>query len=291
MSDLPTPADRSADSGGSRPPGGPASILLLGTFHFKDRGLDAYTPQFAFDVFAPARQREIGEVVEHLAGFRPTKVAVERHALQQGELDAEYATYRRGAFELPADEVYQLGFRLAGRCGHPRVHGVNAWDRHYEPWGDLDAYAEAHGEADLFAAYWDRTPPVVEWARAHGQEHVLTEWAARFRERAARGDRRKTELPLRDTLRRGNAAAAVLRSHGAYLVDAFKVGAGPEYPGVDHVTAWYNRNLRIFANLQRITAGPDERLLLIIGSGHLPILRHCVQASPEYELAEVHDYL
>jgi hypothetical protein len=57
------------------------------------------------------------------------------------------------------------------------------------------------------------------------------------------------------------------------------------------VTAWYNRNLRIFRNLQRITDGPDERLLLLIGGGHVPILRHCAQASPEYELVEVTEYL
>jgi len=30
--------------------------------------------------------------------------------------------------------------------------------------------------------------------------------------------------------------------------------------------------------------------LLIIGAGHLPILRHAVLASPEYHLAEVREY-
>jgi pheromone shutdown protein TraB len=66
---------------------------------------------------------------------------------------------------------------------------------------------------------------------------------------------------------------------------------GDEYPGVDAKTAWYNRNLRIFANLQRITDRTDERILVIIGAGHVPILRHTVQASPEYALVEVADVL
>ena len=57
------------------------------------------------------------------------------------------------------------------------------------------------------------------------------------------------------------------------------------------MTGWFNRNLRIFANLQRITERPDERILLVIGAGHLAILRHCVQASPEYDLVEVAEYL
>ena len=74
-------------------------------------------------------------------------------------------------------------------------------------------------------------------------------------------------------------------------MDRFKVGVGDEYIGADWATAWFNRNLRIFANLQRITERPDERILLVIGAGHVPILRHCVQASPEYELVEVQEYL
>jgi hypothetical protein len=45
------------------------------------------------------------------------------------------------------------------------------------------------------------------------------------------------------------------------------------------------------AVFQATTVLPDERILLIIGSGHVPILRHCVLASPEYALAEVHEYL
>ena len=49
------------------------------------------------------------------------------------------------------------------------------------------------------------------------------------------------------------------------------MGAEGAYPGPDHVTAWYNRNLRIFANLQRLAAAPDERILLVIGAGHVRI--------------------
>ena len=57
------------------------------------------------------------------------------------------------------------------------------------------------------------------------------------------------------------------------------------------MTHWYNRNLRIFANLQRITEPSDERILLVIGGGNVPVLRHCVQASPGHELVEVEVYL
>lgn len=268
-----------------------AKILLLGTFHFQGRGLDRFKPQFAFDVFSERRQREIAEVAELLVAFRPTRIGIERTALWQEEIDREYQAYLRDEFELPGDEVYQLGFRLARRLGHAGVYCVNAWGRHYEPWGDLDAYAHEHGEARMLETFQSLTPPVLTYAREHGQEHLLSEWAPRFRALLEHNDRLTTQLTLREVLLRANAEQAILQGHGAYLVDWFKVGARQEYSGVDWITAWYNRNLRIFANLQRITVSPDERILVIIGAGHLPILRHCVQASPEYKLVEAHEYL
>lgn len=245
-----------------------ASILLLGVFHFQDRGLDWHKPQHGFAVFAEQRQREILAVVEQLTRYQPTKVAIERTADQQATTDQEYAAYRRNDFTLPADEIYQLGFRLAKQMGHAQLYCVNAWDRHYEPQVDLEAYA-----------------------RQHGQELRLTEWSPRFEQAYQYTDQQVPRQTLQEIFLGGNAEANIIRSHGHYLVDWFKIGVGNEYPGADQVTGWYNRNLRIFANLQRITERPDERILLIIGCGHLPILRHCVQASPEYKLVEVHEYL
>lgn len=52
----------------------------------------------------------------------------------------------------------------------------------------------------------------------------------------------------------------------------------------------YDRNLRIFRNLQRLTSSPEERILLVIGAGHLPILQFVASTSPEYELMDVRDY-
>ena len=110
------------------------------------------------------------------------------------------------------------------------------------------------------------------------------------------GDEKKTQQTLTETFLQMNEEERLLQGHGHYLVGAFEVGSpeGAEnehYPGADSTTAWYNRNLRIFANLQRITEKKDERILLIIGAGHVPILRHAIQASPQYELIEVADVL
>ena len=42
-------------------------VLVLGTFHFQDAGLDGYKPTFPFDIRTPARQQELEQVLAILA--------------------------------------------------------------------------------------------------------------------------------------------------------------------------------------------------------------------------------
>ena len=54
---------------------------------------------------------------------------------------------------------------------------------------------------------------------------------------------------------------------------------------------WYNRNLKTFVNLTRITESEDERILLIIGAGHLGFLKQIVEDSEVYHLESPLQYL
>lgn len=81
----------------------PTQLLLLGTFHFRERS----------DLLGERRQREIDEVVERLESFRPTTVAIERRPERQEETERDVQAYLQGAYSLRQDEIDQLGFRLA----------------------------------------------------------------------------------------------------------------------------------------------------------------------------------
>lgn len=242
-------------------------ILLVGTFHFDDPGADDYKPKYPFDPTSEQRQHEIAEVVECLARYAPTKVAVEWPWERQAELNDRFARHRRGELALGPSEVEQLGFRLAVRTGLEQVLAVDARGRSFEPYVDPESWATEHGGL------------------------VETSWYARYEQGAEWEDALKTRTTLRDYLAYLNGPKRIEAAHGVYLVGTFKVGAGDEYPGVDAKTKWFNRNLRIFANLQRITEREDERIAVVIGSGHLPILRQCVASSPEYALVEATPYL
>lgn len=254
-----------------------ARMLLLGTFHFDDPGLDDYKPQFPWDPHTPTHQREIEDVVERLAQYAPTRIALEWPATRQARLDSLYRAYREDDAPLAADERQQLGFRLARRLGHDRVYAVDAPARSYFPDMTQEEY-----EARVARLLDGADPALV--AR---YEVLEGRYAALHRQ----DDSLKTLLPLRDLLLRANAPEELQASHGQYLIGEFQLGRDDDWFGPDMRTRWYNRNLRIFHNLQRITPSPQERVLLIIGAGHVPILRHAALASPEYELVDVADYL
>jgi uncharacterized protein DUF5694 len=252
-----------------------AELLFLGVFHFDDKGLDAYKPKIKLDVLSPQRQREIEQLVEQLAAFRPTVVAVEAVPGEQRRLDSLFKLYNSGNYQLGANEIYQIGFRLAKRAGLQGVVGADAESRSYM------TEAEAMAKVKALGLNMDSIMRAIQ----------SDPWSARYQRLYAYDDSIKTVRRLAPHLLYINGAERVRVGHGAYVVGSFKLGPNAGYLGVDDATQWYNRNLRIFSNLQHMTTGPTERIVLIIGAGHLPILRFLAQSSPEYRLREPAEFI
>lgn len=242
-------------------------VLLLGTFHFDDPGLDAYKSRHDADMLSPARQREVEDVVERLAAFRPTRIAVEWPRERQAALDSLFREYRAGRLAPRRSEVFQLGFRLAARLGHDRVHAIDV-ERNQALMDAVMPY-----ERDLVVA------------------DSVDAWRPRYRQWYAWEDSIKTTRSLRTHLRYLSSPERIRRSHGAYFVGYFRGGDDTSYVGPDFVAGWFNRNLRIFRNMQRIAGDPSDRLLLIYGAGHLATLGQFVESSPEYRLEDAERYL
>ncbi len=246
-----------------------AHVLMLGVFHFQDAGRDTYKPQFPFDIRAANRQRELEEVLSRLAAWKPTRIAVERNPERQGQLDSLFRLYPGGGVDTLRNEIYQIGFRLAKRLGLP---GVNAID------------------ADM--RQLDSAMTKEEWERRQKALTIgplsRTNWDVRFTAIYRMGDSLKSVLTLRETLLHQNDPERLRVGHGHYLVGNLLNGAPGDYFGADaFVSAWYNRNIRIYSNVVRLIRSPDERILVIIGHGHAPILRHLFLSSPVVQLDSV----
>lgn len=247
-------------------------VLLVGTFHFEYYDLDAHVTDKdkRVNVKEPKRQKEMEELVEYIARFKPTAIAVEAGP-NTGWLMKRYRKYQR-TDSLRADEMEQLGFRLMKRFNIDTIHGVDAGTLLGDLWDAPDS-AVLHPLLDSIYADWDFTSDDVVSQRYKAYYNASDAYCA--------------DHTLLQSFRFMNADKTLDRDFGAYLAGDFKLG---EYRGADGLAMhWYARNLRIFRNIQELHLKPDDRLLVIYGAGHMGILKHLFECSVEFDLEKFGD--
>jgi len=256
-------------------------VLILGTFHFKDAGLDSYKPEYDVDITSSKRQHELNLILEKLRQFKPDAVGLEFKPNKQKAMDEKFQKYLNGQFQLPANEIYQIGFRLAAQLEHPKVFGVDAKARYYSELSGLNQEEYQEIEREYVHRLREYDPDIKQWYPIYRKIY-------RYQ------DKLKVDLPLIKYFLFLNDPKNIERSHGIYLVDSFKLGLNKkeDYFGADMKTAWYNRNLRILQNIYRIISETNaKRVFVLVGAGHLPILAHAVQSSPELKWIDVRSVL
>ena len=255
------------------------TIMILGSGHLANWGADRINYRMD-DVLAPKRQAELQQLAEQLAGFEPTKIAVEVDERWNAELQEEYNGYLQGNFQLERHEIHQIGFRLAKQMGHPKVHCVDYLrddsmireDRE-DHLTDYSAFAEANNQMHLLGS-----PAKMEGKITEDEDGTI--WI----------EPEKYE-PIIDMYIQINQDEKIRTNLRDYLRIA-RIGLQEQYPGANWVAHfWYPRNLKTFVNLTRITESENERILLIIGAGHLGFLKQIVEDSEVYHVESPLKYL
>lgn len=248
-------------------------VLLLGCFHFDYPGLDAHkTPkENEVDVLAPERQKEMEALLDVILLFRPNKLVMET---QGGELMRRYHTHQRENTALGRNEYYQIGFRVMDRMHLDTLYAADADPLMSDLYSGPDSLTYRPWLDSLYAG-WD-------W----GGEDIAS---ARYKELYDAQDRFAHDHTLLETFLSLNDDHTLDRSFGAYLNGGFLLD---RYRGADILSIhWYNRNLRIFRNIQHITTSPEDRILVLFGAGHMGILKHLFACTPEYTLVRLADLL
>src|SRR5688500_20163449 len=80
-----------------------------------------------------------------------------------------------------------------------------------------------------------------------------------------------------EALRGGNS----LGMFGGYL----QAGEGQNYGGPQFLAQWYARDLNMAHNLTRLLRPEVRRVLVIVGSGHIPPLRNLLDDAPRFGAA------
>ncbi len=84
----------------------PIEVLLLGTFHFDNPGLDVAQFDNA-NVLTAIRQFEILDLVKKLRTFHPDKIYIESLPESQNSIDSLVDQYKKGKYNLKANEINQ----------------------------------------------------------------------------------------------------------------------------------------------------------------------------------------
>jgi len=245
-------------------PGAPAraEVLVLGAYHMANPGRDIFNTQ-ADDVLAPKRQAEIAQLMAVLKKFQPTKIAVERNPGDE-RISKDYADYLIGKHELTRNEIEQIGFRLAKDLQHKTVYGVDA-DGEF-PYPRLLKYAKATERSKELDAVNSEIGDMVKSQSAYLASHTILE-----------------------TLLYMNSDDKVAEAVGYYYRQAH-FGEVWDWAGADLLADWFRRNIRIYSNVIQLAESPNDRVLVIFGSGHLGWLQHNFAADPTVRLRKLAEF-
>lgn len=245
----------------------PTKVLLLGTFHFGYPNLDGHKTDSSkfIDVKSPQRQKELLELATVIERFKPTRVYIEWS--DQVWVDSLYSEYRKGKYQLGRNEIFQLGFRVAGEMKHDKIYTVDTWPFSFEyeskyKW--IDSLWNDNSYVDsLRDKYWDK----------------------KYRQLYTASDSIQTTLTMLENFLLMAEPSTMQRMHGHYLSSGFNTAtnAGPDAMSI----WWYNRNLRIFNKILGTKPSAGDRIMVLFGNGHMPLLRHCFYSSPEFEIVDL----
>lgn len=243
------------------------TLMILGSYHLGSQGNNVIKAKVD-DITSPERQKQIAKLIEKLKLFKPTKIILEIDYADSAKTQGIYDEYLKGNYQLTKNETNQIGFRLAKELGHKQVYCVD--------WGDITAEDSAN--------YKKMTAKDVEWSK------FLTNIIAKWKNEIDAESDKMRELSVIDQYILINQPSRIERDHQNYY-DYIRINTGNEYFGANYLSWWYGRNMKILANIIRITDSPTDRVLVIYGSGHAKLLNQFAKESGFYKVESPLKYL
>lgn len=239
-------------------------ILNFGTFHMGFT-TDAYTTEF--DEHDRENKKEVHEIAELLSKFKPTVIVVEWAPEYNERLQSHYNDYLEEPdmlFENPG-EVQLLAFELGRLSKTQRIYGIDhKMDYNYRIAEEIDNTIDSV----LINRFY--SDPLPFYPEVNLDEDTLS---------------------LLEKLK--------LTNHDSYLDFLITINAdilthaGTEigFEGADEAARYYQRNLRMYSNLNRIQFNKEDRVFILMGASHTAFFRDFMGRSPKYEMVNTFDYL
>ena len=232
-------------------------ILLFGSFHFENPGLDVAKVN-TFNVMSDKSQKELENITNKIKKFGPDKIFVEWNFKKQDKLDKFYAKNTDSLLKNDSDEIVQIALRSAKKLGHKKLYGIDYNDTDF-PYDSLVKEMKAANQFDLIKKNEETI------------KHNETDFNTKI-----------TKYSLTQLLLDVNT-----KDISWYLETAIKGGKTDNFVGAFLVSEWYRRNLYMYALIEKLTESKDDKIMVLLGAGHTAIIKEFVKHNSEYEIVEL----
>lgn len=239
-------------------------ILNFGTFHM---GFTSDENTTEFDEENEENQKAVQQIAAKLSTFKPTVIIVETVPEYDDKLRLEYKEYLANpkmSFKNPS-EIELLAYELGRLCSTKRIYGIDhRMGYNYKIGTEI--------ENNIDSIWHDKyyQDPLSFYPEVNVNEDSL------------------------DLL-----GKLQITNHERYLDFLITVNAdmlthaGSEegFEGADEAAKYYQRNLRMYSNLNRLDLKEEDRVFILMGASHTAFFRDFISRSPKYEMVNTYEYL
>ena len=245
-------------------------VLMIGTFHFENPGLDASKLK-SLDIKSAAVQKEIDNIIAAIVKFKPQRILVEYPYQDQSKLDQLYQDFLANKITAGLNEkseVYQLGFKSGKVLGLSRIDAI-------------DYRMNLTGT--------DSVMKVMVESKQDQLMHAIPEYikniSGNFNNLVQSG------ASLTDILLAQNTQTYRDADLGFYTNLLTKAGAPNNFIGADVATQWYKRNIYMYSLIQKKLTPDDQTVMILLGASHIAALEVFFKLNPAYKIVELKDVI
>ncbi len=239
-------------------------ILNLGTFHF---GYTSDAETVEFDEHDDENKKQAHEIAKKIAEFKPTIILIEYEPKHNEILASEYAEYTKNPtmkFENPS-EVELLAFEVGRLAGTKEIYGID-----HQMGYDYDIGNKINNTIDKvwYDSYFETTE------KFYPDLNLNLEGTSLFEKLKIMNENVYLDFLI--------AVNADMLTHA---------GTDGNFEGADEATKYYQRNLRMYSEMNRLKIKPTDRVFILMGASHTAFFRDFISRSPKYKMVNTFEYL
>ena len=239
-------------------------VLNFATFHM---GTTSDANSIEFDEENKQNQKDAKKIAEMISAFKPTVICVEVPPSDNMELNEKYKAYLKNPEKASTyyGEVGLVAFVVGQMNNINKLHGIDhKMEYNYTINEDLTNTLDSVTYNRFQSNPFESIPNL----------NVFEEG-----------------LSLMEKLRKMNHPKFLDFLITANADILTYVGTEHGFEGADEAAKYYQRNLRIYSNLNRLPLRKEDRVFILSGGSHTAFLNDFLKRSLKYEVVNTMDYL